>query len=45
MACGLSAGAFTNLSRDHLDYHPDSSRISQAKLRLFEALLPPGPPA
>lgn len=38
----LSAGAFTNLSRDHLDYHPDLESYLAAKLRLFEALLPPG---
>jgi UDP-N-acetylmuramoyl-L-alanyl-D-glutamate--2,6-diaminopimelate ligase len=41
----LSAGAFTNLSRDHLDYHPDLESYLQAKLRLFEALLQPGQPA
>ena len=38
----LSAGAFTNLSRDHLDYHPDLDSYLRAKLRLFEALLQPG---
>jgi UDP-N-acetylmuramoyl-L-alanyl-D-glutamate--2,6-diaminopimelate ligase len=41
----LSAGAFTNLSRDHLDYHPDVAAYLAAKLRLFEALLPSGAPA
>ena len=41
----LSAGAFTNLSRDHLDYHPDLDAYLAAKLRLFEALLQPGQPA
>lgn len=38
----LRAGAFTNLSRDHLDYHPDLDSYLAAKLRLFEALLQPG---
>ncbi len=38
----LSAGAFTNLSRDHLDYHADLDAYFQAKLRLFETLVPPG---
>jgi UDP-N-acetylmuramoyl-L-alanyl-D-glutamate--2,6-diaminopimelate ligase len=38
----LSAGAFTNLSRDHLDYHPDMESYLAAKLRLFERLLAPG---
>ena len=41
----LSAGAFTNLSRDHLDYHADLGAYLAAKLRLFEALLQPGQPA
>lgn len=41
----LSAGAFTNLSRDHLDYHPDMDSYLAAKLRLFEFLLAPGQPA
>ncbi len=38
----LSAGAFTNLSRDHLDYHPDMDSYLAAKLRLFDTLLAPG---
>ena len=41
----LSAGAFTNLSRDHLDYHATLEEYLAAKLRLFEALLQPGQPA
>lgn len=41
----LSAGAFTNLSRDHLDYHHTFEAYLAAKLRLFEALLQPGQPA
>ncbi|WP_455373560.1 UDP-N-acetylmuramoyl-L-alanyl-D-glutamate--2,6-diaminopimelate ligase [Limibacillus halophilus] len=36
----LSAAAFTNLSQDHLDYHPDMESYFQAKLRLFSELLP-----
>ncbi|MBP0573213.1 UDP-N-acetylmuramoyl-L-alanyl-D-glutamate--2,6-diaminopimelate ligase, partial [Mycobacterium tuberculosis] len=38
----LTAGAFTNLSRDHLDYHPDEEAYFAAKMRLFDALLPDG---
>ncbi|MBL8587535.1 MAG: UDP-N-acetylmuramoyl-L-alanyl-D-glutamate--2,6-diaminopimelate ligase [Methylobacteriaceae bacterium] len=41
----LAAGAFTNLSRDHLDYHPDLAAYLEAKLRLFRELLAPGQPA
>jgi UDP-N-acetylmuramoyl-L-alanyl-D-glutamate--2,6-diaminopimelate ligase len=35
------AGAFTNISRDHLDYHGTMEAYRAAKLRLFTALLPP----
>jgi len=38
----MSAGAFTNLSRDHLDYHPSFEAYREAKLRLFRELLAPG---
>ncbi len=38
----LVAGAFTNLGRDHLDYHASLEAYRDAKLRLFEELLPPG---
>jgi len=41
----LAAGAFTNLSRDHLDYHATPAAYLAAKLRLFETLLAPGAPA
>ena len=41
----LSAAAFTNLSRDHLDYHPTLDHYLSAKLRLFRTLLGPGQPA
>jgi UDP-N-acetylmuramoyl-L-alanyl-D-glutamate--2,6-diaminopimelate ligase len=37
----LIAAAFTNLGRDHLDYHPDVESYLAAKLRLFSELLPP----
>src|SRR5690349_129749 len=35
----VSAGAFTNLSRDHMDYHPTMEDYLAAKLRLFESLV------
>jgi UDP-N-acetylmuramoyl-L-alanyl-D-glutamate--2,6-diaminopimelate ligase len=38
----LAAGAFTNLSRDHLDYHKTFEDYRAAKMRLFDALLPEG---
>jgi UDP-N-acetylmuramoyl-L-alanyl-D-glutamate--2,6-diaminopimelate ligase len=38
----IAAGGFTNLSRDHLDYHPSIEAYLAAKLRLFEDLLPAG---
>jgi UDP-N-acetylmuramoyl-L-alanyl-D-glutamate--2,6-diaminopimelate ligase len=41
----LAAGGFTNLSRDHLDYHRDLDDYLRAKLGLFERLLEPGRPA
>lgn len=40
----LMAGAFTNLSRDHLDYHPTIEAYLEAKLRLVRELLPAGAP-
>jgi UDP-N-acetylmuramoyl-L-alanyl-D-glutamate--2,6-diaminopimelate ligase len=40
----LKAAAFTNLGRDHLDYHPDMDSYLAAKLRLFDTLLAPGQP-
>jgi UDP-N-acetylmuramoyl-L-alanyl-D-glutamate--2,6-diaminopimelate ligase len=36
----LTAAAFTNLTRDHLDYHGDEERYFAAKARLFDELLP-----
>ncbi|WP_214469822.1 UDP-N-acetylmuramoyl-L-alanyl-D-glutamate--2,6-diaminopimelate ligase [Mesorhizobium sp. dw_380] len=41
----LAAGGFTNLGRDHMDYHPTVENYHRAKLRLFDALLPKGAPA
>jgi len=41
----FAAGAFTNLSRDHMDYHATTEDYLAAKLRLFRELLPRGAPA
>ncbi len=35
----VSAGGFTNLSRDHMDYHPSVEHYLGAKLRLFTDLI------
>ncbi|WP_159010641.1 UDP-N-acetylmuramoyl-L-alanyl-D-glutamate--2,6-diaminopimelate ligase [Bradyrhizobium sp. S69] len=35
----IAAGGFTNLSRDHMDYHPDIAHYLAAKLRLFRDLV------
>jgi UDP-N-acetylmuramoyl-L-alanyl-D-glutamate--2,6-diaminopimelate ligase len=37
-----AAAAFTNLTRDHLDYHGDMASYRAAKQRLFTELLTPG---
>ena len=37
----IRLAAFTNLTRDHLDYHGGMDAYRAAKLRLFDALLPP----
>ncbi|MCJ8508555.1 UDP-N-acetylmuramoyl-L-alanyl-D-glutamate--2,6-diaminopimelate ligase [Rhizobium lemnae] len=41
----LAAAAFTNLGRDHMDYHPTMEDYMAAKMRLFDTLLPKGSPA
>jgi UDP-N-acetylmuramoyl-L-alanyl-D-glutamate--2,6-diaminopimelate ligase len=38
----FNAVAFTNLSRDHLDYHADMAAYRDAKLRLFTDLIAEG---
>jgi UDP-N-acetylmuramoyl-L-alanyl-D-glutamate--2,6-diaminopimelate ligase len=43
-ATTFAAAVFTNLTRDHLDFHGDMDRYFEAKRRLF-TLLPPGAPA
>jgi UDP-N-acetylmuramoyl-L-alanyl-D-glutamate--2,6-diaminopimelate ligase len=40
----FAAGVFTNLTRDHLDFHADMDDYFAAKRRLFE-MLPPDAPA
>jgi UDP-N-acetylmuramoyl-L-alanyl-D-glutamate--2,6-diaminopimelate ligase len=37
--------AFTNLTQDHLDYHPDFADYFASKLKLFLELAEPGSPA
>ncbi len=41
----LAAAAFTNLGRDHMDYHPTVESYMAAKMRLFDTLMPKGGPA
>ena len=41
----LAAAAFTNFSRDHLDYHETMDAYFEAKMRLFDEVLEPGRPA
>jgi UDP-N-acetylmuramoyl-L-alanyl-D-glutamate--2,6-diaminopimelate ligase len=38
----VQVGAYTNLSRDHLDYHPTLEHYFGAKLRLFSELIENG---
>ncbi len=37
----LAAGGFTNLSQDHLDYHGTMEAYFEAKMGLFDRVLPP----
>jgi UDP-N-acetylmuramoyl-L-alanyl-D-glutamate--2,6-diaminopimelate ligase len=39
--CRFDTGIFTNLTRDHLDYHRDMASYRESKLRLFTELLRP----
>ena len=39
----FAAAVFTNLTRDHLDFHPDMEAYFAAKRRLFEMLEPDAP--
>ncbi|MCV9961027.1 UDP-N-acetylmuramoyl-L-alanyl-D-glutamate--2,6-diaminopimelate ligase [Pararhizobium sp. BT-229] len=41
----LAAAGFTNLGRDHMDYHPTVEDYMAAKMRLFDGVLPKGSPA
>ncbi|KQT00137.1 MULTISPECIES: UDP-N-acetylmuramoyl-L-alanyl-D-glutamate--2,6-diaminopimelate ligase [unclassified Rhizobium] len=41
----LAAAGFTNLGRDHMDYHPTIEDYMAAKTRLFDGVLPKGSPA
>ncbi len=38
----IEAAAFTNLSRDHLDYHQDMESYFKVKSRLFSEVMPAG---
>jgi UDP-N-acetylmuramoyl-L-alanyl-D-glutamate--2,6-diaminopimelate ligase len=44
-AVTLSAAGFSNLTQDHLDYHPDFADYFVSKARLFTERLAPGKPA
>lgn len=41
----IAVAGFTNLGRDHMDYHPTMDDYHQAKMRLFDTLLPKSAPA
>ncbi|MBB3949184.1 UDP-N-acetylmuramoyl-L-alanyl-D-glutamate--2,6-diaminopimelate ligase [Aureimonas jatrophae] len=41
----LRAAGFSNLGRDHMDYHATVEEYFAAKMRLFDTLLPKGSPA
>jgi UDP-N-acetylmuramoyl-L-alanyl-D-glutamate--2,6-diaminopimelate ligase len=37
----FTAAAYTNLTRDHLDYHGTAENYAAAKMKLFDTILPP----
>jgi UDP-N-acetylmuramoyl-L-alanyl-D-glutamate--2,6-diaminopimelate ligase len=41
----VAVAGFTNLGRDHMDYHPTVEDYLAAKMRLFTEILPEGAPA
>ncbi|MEE2566058.1 UDP-N-acetylmuramoyl-L-alanyl-D-glutamate--2,6-diaminopimelate ligase [Hyphobacterium marinum] len=41
----ISLAAFTNLTQDHLDYHPDFDDYFASKMKLLRELTPKGSPA
>ena len=43
--CWLDVGVFTNLTRDHLDYHPDMDHYWACKQKMFTENLAQGPKA
>jgi len=44
VGCQFDAAVFTNLSRDHLDFHRSMEEYGRAKMRLFTEPLDGGPP-
>lgn len=40
--CHFDVGVFTNLTQDHLDYHPDLDQYRRCKEHLFTAIIPSG---
>jgi len=44
-ACQFDCALFTNLTRDHLDYHKTVDAYADAKMRLFTEVLPASPKA